>query len=311
MHPAKSVIFFTTASGAGYGLFIALVFAINLGIIGPNPNIILLASVGSFLLVTLGLLSSTLHLGHPERAWRALSQWRSSWLSREGILAILTYGPAILYIYGLLYLSESDGWVAVMGWISALMCLLTVYATSMIYRTLKPIQAWSNKYTMPVYLLMSLTSGLIILNFLFSVYGEPLGIISFATLIGLLVTEIIKLLYWRFIDTSLGTSDLGTATGLGDMGVVTPLEKPHTEDNYLLKEMGFKIARRHSRKLRNLFLSLWIFSTALIAIPYFFTVHNLGLISLAALILASIATIIERWLFFAEAKHTVALYYNG
>jgi DMSO reductase anchor subunit len=28
-------------------------------------------------LVSVGLLSSTLHLGHPERAWRALSQWRS------------------------------------------------------------------------------------------------------------------------------------------------------------------------------------------------------------------------------------------
>jgi DMSO reductase anchor subunit len=46
------------------------------------------------LLVTLGLLSSTFHLGHPERAWRAFSQWRSSWLSREGVAAVATYLPA-------------------------------------------------------------------------------------------------------------------------------------------------------------------------------------------------------------------------
>jgi hypothetical protein len=45
-------------------------------------------------LVTLGLLSSTFHLGHPERAWRAFSQWRSSWLSREGVAAVATYVPA-------------------------------------------------------------------------------------------------------------------------------------------------------------------------------------------------------------------------
>ena len=44
--------------------------------------------------ITVGLLSSTLHLGHPERAWRAFSQWRSSWLSREGVLALATYLPA-------------------------------------------------------------------------------------------------------------------------------------------------------------------------------------------------------------------------
>jgi hypothetical protein len=51
-------------------------------------------------LVSLGLLSSTFHLGHPERAWRAFSQWRSSWLSREGVAAVATYLPA-----GLLFLA--------------------------------------------------------------------------------------------------------------------------------------------------------------------------------------------------------------
>jgi len=93
MNPAYSVIFFTTASGAGYGLLALL------GLIGaltgaPLPPLFaLVAIVFALALITAGLLSSTFHLGHPERAWRALSQWRTSWLSREGIAAILTYPP--------------------------------------------------------------------------------------------------------------------------------------------------------------------------------------------------------------------------
>ena len=97
MHPALSVILFTTASGAGYGLLALL------GLFGAQRRAVGGAAVrlgrvrGVAGLVTVGLLSSTLHLGHPERAWRAFSQWRSSWLSREGVLAVFTFLPAGIY----------------------------------------------------------------------------------------------------------------------------------------------------------------------------------------------------------------------
>src|SRR5215207_728533 len=97
MHPAYSVILFTTASGAGYGLLALL------GLVGFSHGVVSnfwFGLVSLFIglgLVTIGLLSSTLHLGHPERAWRAFSQWRSSWLSREGVAAVATYVPAVLF----------------------------------------------------------------------------------------------------------------------------------------------------------------------------------------------------------------------
>ena len=95
MHPAYSVILFTTASGAGYGL-LALLGLVGFNH-GPASSLIfgLTAMVIALGLITIGLLSSTFHLGHPERAWRAFSQWRSSWLSREGVAAVLTYLPLI------------------------------------------------------------------------------------------------------------------------------------------------------------------------------------------------------------------------
>lgn len=309
MHPAKSVIFFTVASGAGYGLFMALVIALNLEFLYPHPKLILLAGSLSFVLVTSGLLSSTFHLGHPERAWMALSQWRSSWLSREGVLAILTYLPAMFYIFGLLY--EPGPWVKTMGWIAALMCFLTVYATSMIYRSLKPIAAWSNKLTTPVYLTMALTSGFLILNLFIILFEGWLEISGYISLGLLIIVLILKDFYWRLVDKNETMTNIGTATGLGDKGTVTPLEQPHTEDNYLLKEMGFQIARKHSKRLRYMFLTFWFLSIFLIAGSLYFYVPGLPYIGSLALLFTSLAIIIERWLFFAEAKHTVALYYRG
>src|SRR4029078_11734102 len=94
MHPAYSVIVFTTASGAGYGLLIWLAVGAALNLVPRDPMLGLFGLGLALALVTAGLLPSMLHLGRPERAWRSLSQWRSSWLSREGLAAIVTYLPA-------------------------------------------------------------------------------------------------------------------------------------------------------------------------------------------------------------------------
>ena len=67
MHPAKSVIFFTTASGAGYGLMIWLALLPSFGLLPADFFFGLVALGTGFALIVSGLLSSTLHLGHPER----------------------------------------------------------------------------------------------------------------------------------------------------------------------------------------------------------------------------------------------------
>src|SRR6188472_40678 len=100
MHPAYSVILFTTASGAGYGL-LALLGLVGLNH-GPASSFAFGATcmVIALGLIALGLLSSTFHLGRPERAWRAFSQWRSSWLSREGVFSVFTFLPTAIFGIG-------------------------------------------------------------------------------------------------------------------------------------------------------------------------------------------------------------------
>ena len=97
-------------------------------------------------LIAAGLLSSTGHLGRPERAWRAFSQWRSSWLSREGVAVGLTFIPAGLFGIGWVFFGRTGGWVAIAGLLAAVGAVVTVCTTGMIYASLKPIAQWHSRY---------------------------------------------------------------------------------------------------------------------------------------------------------------------
>ena len=155
MHPASSLIFFTTISGLGFGLAVWVV----LGLLDLSNLLNLIAvSVFTFGLIGSGLLSSTLHLGHPERAWRALSQWRSSWLSREGVLSVLVLITLSgWFLYSLMY-GTPPQWV---GFLMILLILATVYATAMIYASLKTVLCWYNPLTPFCYLMFAASGGLL------------------------------------------------------------------------------------------------------------------------------------------------------
>lgn len=312
MHPAFSVIFFTTASGAGYGLLALM------GLLGgldrlPADRWLGLTGLGLGLIaVAGGLMSSTFHLGHPERAWRALSQWRSSWLSREGLLAIVTFPPAALFALGWVLFGSRDGIWAVFGLATALLCLATIACTGMIYASLKPIPRWSNGWTVPNYLLLGLMSGALWLDALALGLDRGDQLPAWIALLAILLAAAAKFGYWRFIDRAASRSTAETATGLGALGKVRLLEAPHTSENYLMREMGYRIARKHAGKLRR------IAGAMAFALPFALTLAALVLpaiwaaaAALAAAVVATLGVLVERWLFFAEARHAVTLYYGA
>ncbi len=312
MNPALSVIFFTTASGAGYGLLSVLGIGYFFRIT-PNDPVFGLVSVGiALVLITTGLLSSTFHLGHPERAWRALSQWRSSWLSREGVLALLTYIPALTLATAWLIPASDNTIYILAALLMSVLSLITVYSTSMIYASLRTVHAWSNHWVPVVYLSLALMTGLILLNALLLLFADPVTIIGDATLVIIVIAFTVKLAYWRFIEQTQSNSTAATATGLGHLGRVTLVQSPHSQENYLLKEMGYQIARKHANKLRLISVSGGFI------MPFVLTFLSLGSASLVAVcsalfavILTMFGILVERWLFFAEARHTVMLYYGN
>jgi DMSO reductase anchor subunit len=309
MHPAASVIVFTVASGAGYGLLALLGLGLAAGLL-PDGRLFGLVACGLALgLITAGLLASTLHLGRPERAWRAFSQWRTSWLSREGIAAVATYVPASLFAASWGLLGATGPLVAALGVLAAAGAGVTVAMTGMIYASLKPVAQWHSRFTVPVYLLLALASGLTLLAALLAGFGQPstpaAGLAAAAALAGWLV----KRRAWAHNAAEPPLATPNSATGLAG-GTVRSIEWPHTRRNYVLKEMGYRVARRHAARLRHLCQAL-AFAAPAALLPLAAALPHLpaAALSLLAVALQASGLAIERWLFFAEAEHTVTLYY--
>jgi DMSO reductase anchor subunit len=318
MHPALSVIFFTTLSGAGYGLLFWSAFAALAG--GASARSLLVATLLALALASAGLLASFWHLGKPLRAWRAFSQWRTSWLSREGVAAVLTYVPALLFAASLLPAmigARAQGEPVGLNAIGILVAfalmacaLATVACTAMIYASLKPIPAWRHSLVLPGYFGFALLCGGLLLaaiatpSHALPTRGMAMGGIGLAALLGAL-----KLHYWRAIDAAPLPATRGDAIGLPQRQV-TVFERPHTEANYLTREMAFVVARAHAQRLR--WLALLLFAVAPIAC--LFAIGRTDAIGpgvwLWIAALASLAgAFVERWLFFAQARHLVTLYY--
>ncbi len=304
MRPTFSIIFFTVVSGCGFGLLflVGVILCAAPTLLSRDAALVALALAAA--LASAGLLSSLVHLGQPSRAWRALSQWRSSWLSREGVASIATFVPAaILFLLVWWDSAESRTAAALVAVLSA----ITVICTSGIYTSLKTIRAWSNAWVLPGYLSLAVASAACWLWLV----AAALDASTFAAWLVIALCALgggVKFAYWHFIDHHVGESTPESATGLGAFGKVRAFEAPHTEENYLTREMGFAIARKHASKLR--VISLVLFA----GVPIGCAV--LSLLAGPSLVFAAIAAVsvivglfVERWLFFAQAKHKVMLFY--
>lgn len=308
MHPALSVIVFTTLSGAGLGLLAWFGIAQGLGPLPLSREIAVVPLAVGVLLLVVGLASAFLHLGRPRRAWRAFSQWRTSWLSREAVAATLTLGASAAAAASVWW-AAGGTITAVIGIVLALLALATVVTTAGIYFSLRPIAAWHNGFVAPTFALAALLSGAAWWWTLLSLAMWRPGrgmVVAFAA--GAVAFIALKLAYWRHIDR-LPDRSTASAIGARGPGVVRPAEAPHTEANYLLREMGYVLARRHARRLRPIALLLAGLLPALAALGM--TVVDGGS-ALAACTTVSlmVGLLVERWLFFAEARHVVTAYYR-
>ena len=308
MHPAASIIFFTTASGLGYGLAAVLGF----GVLDPASLSAKIAHVLALALIAGGLLSSTLHLRNPQRAWRAFSQWRTSWLSREGVLAVATFVPLTINAFATVFLSRHIG---VAGLLGALGAVATVYSTSMIYASLRSVQAWNTPLTSVCYLLHAAAGGTLLASlFAATASGGSLRMLLVLSVLLLVAAWVVKFAWRARLRTLAPLSTPESATGLGVIGRVRPFEAPHVNDNYLTSEMGFRVARKHADKLFAIAVALGGGVPSLVVVSVLLFGDQGGawpsLALAAALASHALGMVTERWLFFAEAKHAVMTYYG-
>jgi sulfite dehydrogenase (quinone) subunit SoeC len=288
MHPAPSVILFSTLSGLGFG-FLAF---LGWGALSPSGWAAFFLWGLGYGLAVAGLLASTFHLGNPKNALKAFTQWRTSWLSREAwasVATLLLLAPAALAeIFGLAV-------PRLVGQVGGTLALVTVFTTAMIYTQIKAVPRWHHWLTPVMFLSFALAGGAL----LSGLWIAPLVLLG----VGVVLWAV-----WQNGDGAFARAGqtMGTATGLDRLGVPSVFDPAHTAGNYLKREMIFVVGRKHAARLRKIALAL---ASVLPALVLLMPLGVWGIALAAVLHLAG--ALAARWLFFAEAEHVVGLYYGA
>jgi len=303
MHPAFSVLIFTVTSGAGYGLLAWLGAGQLLGFtqtLTVNQQIII--GLMAMVLVSIGLVSSTMHLANPKNAWRSFSRFRTSWLSREAVFAILLYPVAGLYAAAIFW--QWPG-VNILAGLSMILALVTLFTTSMIYASLKTIRQWNTPMVPALFMAYALISGGLLFLAVDAFFGTLKPQLQ-AVVMGLVViTLALKLVYFFWQGKPQGAT-IQTATGFSQASVRL-LDAGHSAPTFLNREFGYQVAADQLLRLR-IIMTLVTFIVPL-ALVYcvFGGLVRAELLGFAWLIMMA-GLLLERWLFFAEARHVVRLY---
>ncbi|MDP3421970.1 MAG: DmsC/YnfH family molybdoenzyme membrane anchor subunit [Thiobacillus sp.] len=309
MHPAFSVIFFTVASGAGFGL-ISLLFIADFFKLGGgfNQDQLVAGGLMAMALVVFGLLSSTFHLANPKNAWRAFSRFRTSWLSREGVFAVVFMPLALIYLVSIIF--DAPQWLRVSsGFLTAVMAWITVFSTGMIYACLKTIRQWNTPLVPANYLALGYASGSLLL-LLGAVVAEldTTPYIAMSALI-MAIAAVLKAIYYFWIRSPGLSPTINTATGL-TRAKVKLLDTGHTHGTFLTQEFGFQIARQQASLLKIVVFVLGFIVPGLMLV-WVFNQESVQTAAIVAVLAGIVGAAVERWLFFAEARHVVNLYHGA
>jgi DMSO reductase anchor subunit len=323
MHPALSVIFLTTLIGAGQGLFLALFTAQLYGLAGLLPvqggEFYWRGSLIALILLVLGLFASFFHLGRPERAWRAASRWRTSWLSREVIALPLTL--ALVAAYGLAHWAGADrplfalgGTVPVdgtllLGALGTVAAFALYLCTAMIYASLRFLEEWHSPLTVVNFTLFGIGSGFLLAaaysawlgNGLLVFFGNWAAVATLLALTGRL---------WSMARNAglKRRSSVQSAIGVRHRSLAQKSQGA-TGGSFNTREFFHGAGAGTLRALRLAFLVLvFPVPVALVAAAYGLDSPALPI---AAFALQYLGLLAERWSFFAEATHPQNHYYRA
>jgi sulfite dehydrogenase (quinone) subunit SoeC len=311
VNPAFSVIFLTTLIGAGQGLFLALFGAELMGQI-EQPGVRAFVVIGSgiaFGLTALGLFASFFHLGHPLRAWRSATMWRTSWLAREVIALPLFMAGVCVWggAYALGYFPAL--WL---GTGVALLCLALFVCTAMVYASVRFLREWASPLTLINYTLLGCASGFTLATGLAAVQApelvRPYAIGACALTLVALASRVLSLRRNALLRPK---STLQTALGI----------KHPTIRQKAQGFMGGSFNTReffHGRSAAALRGVKWGFLTLAFVLPVLCLVAALSVASVASVSLLTAAFAVqyvgllgERWFFLAQANHPQNLYYQA
>jgi DMSO reductase anchor subunit len=317
MKPALSIVFFTVASGAGLGVLALVGFCALLDLPWLLPEALPKVGVAGLVFTLAGLGSSTLHLANPRNAWRAFTRFRSSWLSREAVFSLVLVAVA-LGLIALLAVGDEGPMRRLFALLTIALAWTVIVCTAMIYASLKPIRQWHTRWTPAAYFVLAHWSAALIVLGVARHDASSTDRLADLCLVLAILAMAVKWGYWRTSRDAGRATTLEQAIGVAQ-GVRPPrvaggptamqarlLDAGHTGRTFLTDEFGFRLARSHRAFL------LFVFWVAGIAVPLAWIVAawRQTPIVVAVCVVALIGLIAERWLFFADARHTVRLYHG-
>ena len=304
MHPAWPVIFFTTLAGWAQGLVIALA-AGSIAAVAPTRELMLTGLATAVVLLVAGLVCSMMHLGRPERAWRAVLMWRTSWLSREVIVL-----PALIAWLALWWLAEATQRSSVVfPALAIVLSLLLWLCTAMIYVCLKFIREWSHPLTIANYTVLGLASGMLLTAALGIVTGDARYAVWCAR--------------WSVVLTTIALVVRGASLTrnrrlrpVSTLQSATGIKSPQIKQMSMGMSAGAFNTREffHGKSLwvvRNVRVGFIVLAFAMPIVLVFISIATRSGVALfAATALQFVGLLAERWYFFAEARHPQNLYYQ-
>lgn len=165
--------------GTGSGLLLFAAISSAAGLPHAAPVVIALA------LIALGLFCVWLEIGRPWRSMNVMRHVRTSWMTRESLLAPLLFGS------GLIALATGS---AVALWLGALLAMLFLYCQARLLNAAKGIPAWRQKLVVPLIVVTGLTEGAGMLALLAALAGSSHMVWLQAALLVLLL---LRALLWR------------------------------------------------------------------------------------------------------------------
>jgi DMSO reductase anchor subunit len=308
MKPAFSVVFLTTLSGAAQGLLIALVGVELLATLGllalPSQTFFLVGTALSVILGGLGLIASFFHLGHPERAWRAIAMWRTSWLSRECLCLPAFLGCGALY--GIAHVAGSR-WSLAIGLIGVIVSAALFVCTAMIYACLRFLQEWATPLTMVNFVLLGCASGFTLATacaaWLAPSVAAGLAACACTLTLAGCVARVASLQRNARLRPK---STVQSATGIKGPNVVQK-SRGFTAGAFNLREFFHGQTAEAIRRIK------WTFLIGAFGVPFVLMLAGIRSQSAAlfcvAFVTQYLGLVAERWFFFAEARHPQNLYY--
>ena len=320
MNPPFSVIFLTTLIGMGQGLFLALVIEQcreQFYGLSSNPAFFIIGGVIVFILLVAGLIASFFHLGHPERAWRAATKWRTSWLSREVIALPLFMGVVCIYTLlqiipkyniSIIYGSSNYQLSLIVGVIGLFFLFLLFVCTSMIYTCLRFLQQWHSPFTMINFTLIGCASGFTL--------AATISVITIPNLSNFFVLGAISLTFVALVSRLLSLrrnkklrpkSTIQSALGINNPKI-NQISSGAMSPTYNRHLFSHGKTRFFIRSIK------WIFLAMAFVIPMGLLLMQINYISFGMMFLIMciqyVGLIAERWYFFADANHPQNLYYQ-